>query len=386
MKKKVSHLPEEFSTKRVQQIFSRIRSLEAKRVNIINFAFGMPGFETPEVIREAALEAMKMGPGKPASYDGLPELKMEICDYIDRTRGFRPKLDQILIAPDAKAILFTILLSIIKRGEEVVTTNPSAPTYARLTELLGAQIKYLPSKKGDKFKVNLSKLDQLLGKKTKTILLSSPHNPTGNVMTNLEVQELSEAAKKNKNIIISDETFNQIIFNGHHVSPATFDHAQEQTLIVENLSYTFSITGWQVSFCIGPKKIIEKMQSIIVDTLPLVPNFMQYASAEALRNYDKIVPEVLTKYKKCCETMVGGLNNISGFKCAKPQGTIYAFPEISKTGKTSSKLAEQLLESVGVAVLPGDIFGTSGRNHLRLSFATPIENINEGLTRLEESF
>jgi len=369
-----------------QSIFNRLKQLEANGINVINFAFGTPGFETPEVVRKAALYALNMGSITPVPYDGLLELKQEICDYIDRTRGFRPKLEQIIIGPETKNLLFGLLVTIMDYGDEIISTNPSIPTYNRLTTLLGGKVKIISRKKKDNFKLELNKLKQLPGKKTRAMILNTPHNPTGNVLTNTEVQKVSEFASENKLFLISDETFNQIIYNGSHVSPAMFDNAQEQTIIIENLSYTFSLVGWRLSCCVGPEKVIKKMKSIMLDTVPLAPDFIQCAGAEALRNYDEIVPLIKEKYRKCSESMISGLNELDGFKCEMPTGAIYAFPEISGTGKSSGELADYLLEKAGVAVLPGDIFGDLGKKHIRLSFATSIENINEGLTRFRELF
>jgi aspartate/methionine/tyrosine aminotransferase len=157
-------------------------------------------------------------------------------------------------------------------------------------------------------------------------------------------------------------------------------------VIIENPSYTFSLSGWQLSFCIAPESLVKKLKSIIVDTIPPVPTFIQHAITQAIQNYEKLVPDIVKRYKKSSEVMINGLNEIEGISCTEPSGAIFTFPDISGTGMTCTELTKFLLEDAGVAVLPGNIFGSQGENHIRLTFATKIENINEGLTRFQEIF
>lgn len=371
---------------KAQDIFTRIKSLEATGINIINLAFGAPGFETPQSIRASTQEALKSGQNPIIPLEGLHELRMEICDYIDRTRGFRPKLEQILISPSVKSMVFISLLMICNRGDEIILSDPGKPSYARLAELLGMKVRYILYNQKKGFKIDLVKLEEMITKKTKVLILTTPHNPTGNVLTNPEVQRISEIAEKNNLNIISDETYNQIIFKNRHVSPANIDRAQQNTILLESLSYTFNMTGWGLAFSLASKKNTTALRSIMADVLPTVPQFIQNAGIEALQNADSIVPGIIDKYKKCCSSLVTGLNQLPGFKCQAPMGGIHAFPNISGTNKTSTKLAEFLLENAGLAVLPGDIFGPQGKNHIRISFATSKENIDEGLMRLDELF
>ena len=371
---------------KVLGLFNRIKALEVKGVNVINFAFGAPGFDTPEVIQLATAEALHTRRNPLIPLEGISDLRKEICDYIDRTRGFRPELDQILVGPSAKIMLFTTLSAILSHGDEVVTLNPCLPYYNRLAEFLGAKVINSPFIKKENFKIDLKKLESVIGKKTKAILISTPHNPTGIVLTNTELQQLSEMAEKNEVFIISDETYNQIILNGRHISPAIVDRAQEYSIILESLSYTFSVASWGLGFYVVPKHILGTLKNAIADLTSPVPNFIQYAGVKAFQNADKLIPNMLERYKKCAKTLVDGLNELPGFNCALPSGGIHAFPDISGTGYSSLELAEYLLEKAGIAVLPGDIFGSRGKNHIRLSFSNSIEYINEGLMRLDESF
>jgi aspartate/methionine/tyrosine aminotransferase len=371
---------------KVLGLFNRIKKLEAKGINVINFAFGTPGFDTPVSIQEAASEILRSRRNPLVPLEGVPELRMEICDYIDRTRGFRPELDQILVGPSVKIMLFTTLVALIKSGDEVITTNPCLPYYSRLTEFLGGKVKFAPLSEKNYFKLDIDRLENQIGKKTKIIILSTPHNPTGNILTTSEIQKLSEMAEKNKLIIISDETYSQIILKGRHISPATVDRAKEHTIILESLSYTFNLIGWWIGYYLIPKHLLDKLKNVIIDMVSPVPSFIQYAGIKAFQNAEHIIPEVLEKYKKSSQTLVDGLKELPGFKCTLPSGGIHAFPDISQTGKSSLKLTEYLLDKAGLAVLPGDVFGTLGKNHIRMTYAASIENINECLMRLDESF
>ena len=386
MLKNFSNYQGNSNSNKIQDIFNRIKNLESKGINIINFAFGTPGLDIPERIRIAASEALESNQNQLIPPDGLIELRIKVCDYIDRTRGFRPKLDQILISPSVNTMLFTTLLTCINPGDEVITTNPSVQSYARSAELLGAKVKYVPRFSKNDFKIDFAKMKSLVGKKTKAIILATPHNPTGNLLTNSEVQKISELAEKNNAIIISDETFSQILFKGRHNSPAISDRAQERTVVIESLSYTFNMADWGLGYCLASNKVISAMQSVIRDTQPQVPGIIQYAGCEALKNEDKLLADILKRYKKCAGTLVDGLNELQGFECEMPEGGIFAFPDISRTGQTSLEFANHLLEKAGIAVLPGDVFGKVGKDHIRITYATTIENINEGLTRLEEFF
>jgi aspartate/methionine/tyrosine aminotransferase len=377
---------EQMHHERIRDIDYRIKKLESQGINVINLAFGAQGFETPVLIRDAAMESLKLNPNQITPLEGLTELRLEICDYIDRTRDFRPDLDQIMIGPSTKNMIYTTLATLIKSGDEVIVTDPCIPYYASLATLLGAKVKFVPRMKDDKFKIDLSELEKSFGKRTKAIILGTPHNPTGNILSNRELQFIWDLVDKNKAYLISDETYSQIVFTGRHVSLATIDRAVERTIIIENLSYTFSIPGWGLGFCLAPDKIIEDILRITADLNAPIPYFIQFALAEAFKMSDSILPEILDKYKKYSKLLVHGLNDLPGFKCQSPPGGIYAFPNISATGQSSNELVNYLLDKSGIAVLPGDVFGQNGKGYLRLSYANSVDRINEGLIRLEESF
>ena len=370
----------------VRNIFTRATNLEAKGMNIINLAFGAPGFKTPKVIRDATREFIQSDQKPLVPLTGLPELRNEVCNYIDRTRGFRPEMDQILIGSSVKAMLFSTLLTIVNRGDEVIITDPGLPYYSRLITLLGAKVRVVPRVPDDGFKLHMDKLQNLIGKKTKAIILSTPHNPTGNTLTTLEVQEIFELAEKNGSLIISDESYSQIVFTGWHTSPSTIDRSKDRTVILEGISHSFSMAGWGLGFYLGPVDIIDKIENTIADTEAHVHSLIQFAGSESLKNADEIVPQTFEKYNRNCNALVTGLNELPGFKCTMPGGGIFIFPDISDTKKTGIELAEYLLDTAGVAVMPGSVFGSQGNGHIRLTFATSIEKINEAIMRLQESF
>jgi aspartate/methionine/tyrosine aminotransferase len=277
---------EDSNSVKVQHIINRIKNLEASGVNVINFALDETDLGTPKLIRAAAGDALLEQQNDYQPFDPEHILKKEICDYIDRTRGFRPKLEQILVGPGIKPILFCILFSILKSPNEIISTDPGSYIYNDLARITGSKIKYIKLDAENNYKISLIKLTKLLGKKTKAILLNSPQNPIGNVITNTEAQDLSEVAKDTdtivisdetySQIVISDETYSQIVYDGTHVSPATFDRATSQTIMLEELSCTFSMQGWGLGFCVGPIDFIEKLHMVTAETLQPVPDFIQY--------------------------------------------------------------------------------------------------------------
>jgi aspartate/methionine/tyrosine aminotransferase len=382
----LSDLVEKYKNNNVHDLYYRIKSLEASGLNIINFAFAAPGFDAPKVVKEATIETLHSGRNPLVPIEGISELRNEICDYIDRTRGFRPELKQIIIGSSVKIMLFTTLVSILKPNDEVIITDPYMPYYSRLISFMSANVKTLPLSETKDFKIDFSKLENLVGKRTKAIIISTPHNPTGRLLSKSDVEKLYELAEKNKFYLISDETYSQIILRGRHISPAIADFANNHTVILENLSYTFGLAGWGLGFYIIPKELHNPIRKVITDVVSPTPNFIQEAGVTAFRNAKKIIPEILNKYKKSSKTMVNGLNELPGFKCELPYGGVHVFPEVAGTNLSGLKLANYLLEKAGIAVLPGEVFGSQGKNHIRMSYSKSIEYINEGLMRLQESF
>ncbi len=370
----------------VQNIFNSIKKLEKRGENIINLGFSIPYIETPEQVQLTIREALMQYKHKSPQNKGIAELRMEVCNYIDRTRGFRPKLSQILIGPGLKPMLFNLLLTLLKNKDELIITDPGPYYYSSISKILGIRTKYLPILSEDNYTIDISKLEELLSNKTRAILINTPNDPTGNVISNKDLHEISKIAEKNKLLLISDETYSQIIFTGKHTTSAIFDRALRYSIILEDISNTFSMSGLGLSYCVGPSRIIERLQKISVEIIQPVPEFIQYAGVKALSDSETILPEIINKFKKCNHVMVSGLNELSGFKCTTPAGGVFVFPDVSGTKRTGIQLAKELLQKTGVVVLPGALFGKLGMNHIRLSFATEIENINEGLIRLQEFF
>ena len=377
---------EDPTIKEILKIQKRVKSLEAKEINIIDLSFDAPKLFTPDIILEAAKEILRHSKKIQPMYSGIPELKTEICDYIDRTRGFRPKLNQIIVGPGLKSLIFSVLFTIIEKGDALLTLDPSTPLESRIAELAGARLYRLSCDPDKNFKIDLSKLGNIYKDNTKILFLNNPQNPTGNLYSNHELQNILEIVNKKNTILVTNETNSQIIYSGKFHSFSNSDSALEQTVIIEDLSYTFSMPGWGLAFCVGPTKLVEKLAFVLNDLFPPIPEFIQYAGARALAAFDDIIPKLLTTYTKCCENMVTGLNQVPGFKCKKPAAGIYAFPNISKTNKNGRELSDELLESVGVVVLPGELFGESSKDYIRISFATNKERINESIVRLQEMF
>jgi aspartate/methionine/tyrosine aminotransferase len=383
---KINAVLKEMAPNQIHNIFNRVKRLETNDINIINFAFDSPMLDIPKLIYDAAFEVLKHNRRIRPSFTGIPELKSEVCDYIDRTRMFRPKLNQILIGPGGNCLLFATLFSLLNKGDTIVVPDPGKPIFSRIPTLIGAKVKYLPLIVDKKIKIDLHTLDRNIEENTKAVILNTPQDPTGDVISNTELQEISEIVEKYDALLISDETFSQIIFENKHLSPAIFDRASEQTIIIEDIANQYSMSGWGLGFCVGPSGFIESIKTIMSEFFPPVPEFIQFAGAAAMDKNEDLKENLLKEYKKCRDIMVNGLNNIQGFSCIPPEGGAYVFLNISGTGMSSMEFAEQLLEKAGIVVLPGEVFGKSGKDHVRISFATNEERINEGLTRLEEMF
>ncbi len=371
---------------KIAGLTQKIKKLRTKGINVIDLTFDAPQLDAPELILNAANEALKHNKNIQPYYTGIQELKSEICDYIDRTRNFRPKMSQIAVGPGSRSLTFAILISLLSPKDAILTIDPSAPIYRKVSDFIGAKFNILPCLSEGKFMMDLSQLDKIFTENTHVFAFSNPQNPSGSIYTSRELQELSEFIRGKGTLIISDETFSQIVYKGTHYSPGIYDHAAGQTIIIEDLSYQFSIPDWNLGFCIGPKRFIRKLNIILTELFPPVPVFVQYAVKKALENAEELIPELLEKYRKCCELMLNGLNEIENISCTEPSGGIYAFPNVSGTNLTGQQLADELLDEYGIAVLPGETFGEIAKNFLRVSFATSEVQINECIIRLQERF
>lgn len=367
------------------QILAKAKEREAKGEKIIHFELGDPDFATPqEIIKEVMLSLYK-GETHYAPSTGILPLKEAIRNSTNVTKHFTPDIDQILVTAGANIQIYYALACLVNPGDEVIVPDPGFVSYYSILKMIGAKIVTVPLREENGFRLQPADVRKAITKDTKLIIINSPSNPTGAVMTEDEIAGIYEVAHSYNLYILSDEVYGKIRYdNVEQFSPSLFDQCKERVIIVNSFSKSYAMPGFRLGVCIGPQEIIEKMGLMLETTSSCVSPFIQRAGIAAVNGSQdsiKTMVNVLTERRK---TMVDMLNLLPKVNCSMPQGAFYAFPNIKKTGMTSDFFADLMLQ-YGVAVTPGNVFGPQGEGYVRLSFTTNISEIMTGLQRMEKA-
>ncbi|MBI5185943.1 MAG: pyridoxal phosphate-dependent aminotransferase [Nitrospinae bacterium] len=375
-------------------IAARAKKLKAEGVDILSFGAGEPDFDTPDNIKEAGIKAIKSGFTKYTEVGGIPELKKAIIEKFQRDQGLAYGPDQILVSCGAKHSLYNLAVSLFEAGDEVIIPAPYWVTFPEQVSYAGATPVIIPTKESNRFALEAADLRKAVTKKTKAVILNSPNNPTGEILPRETLAEVAEFAVENKIYVISDECYEKLLYEGaEHVSIATLGNAiKEQTIIVNAVSKTYSMTGWRIGYAAGPREIIKAMDTVQSQATSNPTSIAQKAAVEALAGPQEVVAERNKEFQKRRDHIVDGLNKIDGITCLKPSGAFYVFPNVSRLygkkykGKAidgSISFSEFLLEAAKVAVVPGIGFGSDA--HIRLSYPYSIDFISEGVKRIREA-
>ncbi len=365
---------------------AKANQMEADGHNMIRFEIGQPDFDTPDVVKDAAKKALDEGFTHYVPTDGILELKEAIQQDIEETRGFRPDLDQIMVLPGAKPGLFFGIMATVQQADEVIYQNPFYFTYDSMFGFLGAKKTQIPLYEKDEFRMTPEQLQEKISDKTKLILLNSPQNPTGGVLTKKDVQAIAELAEEHNSYVLSDEIYSKMLYDGlTHYSPAYLDECRERTIIVDGFSKAYSMTGWRLGYIVAPKEIIHKIDMLFADVASCTTSFVQKGGVAALKYGQDFVDSIMKKFSERRKAIVKGLNEVPGFSCILPKGAFYVFPNISETEMKSEQLANYIIEEAKVCLLPGTAFGSQGEGFLRLSYASSLKDIDEGINRLKET-
>ncbi len=365
------------------EVLAKAKALERKGKRILHFEIGEPDFDTPEIVKDEAKKALDENFTHYVPSQGIIKLREAVCDYIEKTRNFRPTPEQVLIFPGVKPGIFYSMLALINEGDDVIYPDPGFPTYSSLVDYISAGDVPLKLLEKNEFRMTPDEINEKLTKKTKMIILNSPHNPTGSMLKKDEIKAIYEIAEDNNVYLLSDEVYSQMTYEQPHYSVAEYDNASERTILIDGFSKSFAMTGWRLGYAIGPEELIKKMTVFLINSVSCTNAFIQKAGIIALKDFDS-VKKMVEKFGKRRNVIVRGLNEINGFSCIMPMGAFYAFPNITETGKTSEELADYLLKKAGVAVLPGTAFGSGGEGYLRFSYASSIENIKEAIELMKK--
>lgn len=368
------------------EVLAKAQELERQGKSILHFEIGEPDMETPDNIAQAGIRAIQDKKTHYVPSIGILELRKAVQDEVENTRGYRPDLEQVIVTPGLKPGIFFSMLAIVNPGDEVIYQDPGYPTYGSVTSFLGAKGVLVPLLEENEFRMNPNDIKDRITKRTKLIIINSPQNPTGSVMIKSELEEIAEIAEAQDIYIISDEIYSKMTYETKHYTPTSRDEAKERTVLLDGFSKYFAMTGWRLGYMVVPLKMAERLRDFLVSAVSCTAAFTQWAGVEALTGDQQFITNMMTRFKKKRDSIVGGLNSISGFKCLVPKGAFYAFPRIKETGMSSQECADHLLYKAGVAALPGTAFGPNGEGYLRFSYATTLENIDIAMDKIKNSF
>ena len=368
------------------KLLDKIKKLESNGKDIIHFEIGDPDFDTPENISNAAIDAIKQGDTHYASSFGLTEFRQKICETTEKSRGFKPNLEQVLVTPGANIAIFYAVSCLVDPGEEVIVPDPGFPTYFSIIKMCNVVPVRVPLLESNEFRMNPNDIEKRITEKTRLIIINSPQNPTGSVMTEEEIKMTYEIAEKHDVFLYSDEIYARMIYdNAKFSSPGIFDKCKERTIISNGFSKAFAMTGWRLGAVIGPPSVIEKMRLLLETTSSCVPPFIQKAGIEAIEGEQTSQKNMYAEYEKRRDLIVNTINSISGLSCITPGGAFYVFVNIKKTGMTSEAFCEYMLEDSGVAMLPGTSFGQFGEGFIRICYAVGQDEINNAFEKIKKS-
>jgi len=365
------------------EVLAAARALEAEGRDIIHLEIGEPDFDTPSNIREAAKRALDEGYTHYGPAPGFPALRDAIAKEVARTRGIKVDPAEVVVTPGAKPIMFFSMLACVDEGDEVIYPNPGFPIYESVIEFLGAKAIPLKLREEKEFGFDIDELKQAISKRTRMLVLNSPHNPTGGILSSEDLREIARLAVEHDLLVLSDEIYSRTIYDGlKHTSVASFPGMKERTIILDGFSKTYAMTGWRLGYGVMPQNIAEAVTKIQINSNSCTASFSQMAGIEAICGPQSRVEEMIGEFRRRRDVIVDGLNKLPGIRCLKPHGAFYVFPNVRSVGKDSKTLANYLLREAGVACLSGTAFGEYGEGYLRFSYAASIENINTALERI----
>ncbi|MBN1350863.1 pyridoxal phosphate-dependent aminotransferase [candidate division KSB1 bacterium] len=366
-------------------VLAKAKKLEAQGKEIIHLEIGEPDFNTPQNIIDAAIDALKSGQTHYNPASGIAELRKILAEDSNKWRGAKFSSEHVVVTPGAKPIMFFSILALINEGDEVIYPNPGFPIYESVIKFVGAKAVPLPLKEEHDFRFSIDDLKRSITPKTRMIILNSPQNPTGGILTREDLEGVADLTYGKNIWILSDEVYKEMVYEGQHFSIASLPDMEKQTIILDGFSKTYAMTGWRLGYGIMPEELAENITKLAINCTSCTATFTQYAGVEAIKGPQDASAKMIAEFKKRRNVIVDGLNQISGISCLRPKGAFYVFPNISKLPRTSSQLETFLLEEAGVAVLSGTAFGKYGDGYLRLSYANSIENINKALQRIESA-
>ena len=365
------------------EVLAKAKSLEAQGKDIIHLEIGQPDFSTPMNVCETAFKAMKDGHTGYCPSAGIPEFREVVAQHIAETRNIDIHPDEVTVTPGAKPIIFFTILALVDDGDEVIYPEPGFPVYESVIDFIGGKAIPLPLREEVDFRFRIEDLSDRITDRTKLLILNSPQNPTGGILTESDLTDIAELAQKHNFYILTDEVYSRLLYEGTHQSIISLPGMKEKTILIDGHSKTYAMTGWRLGYGIAPREIADKITRLTINSNSCTATFTQYAGIEALTGPQTFVTQMVTEFRKRRDVIVDGLNDIDGLSCVKPLGSFYVFPNVTQLPISCEDLADYIMDEVGVALLPGTAFGKYGDGYLRLSYANSLENITDALNRIQ---
>ncbi len=366
------------------EVLVKARALEKQGRDVIHLEIGEPDFPTPSHVVEAGKRALDEGWTKYGPTQGLPELRESIAAYISRTRGIQVGSESVCVVPGGKPIMYFVIIALLEAGDEAIYPNPGFPIYESMIRFQGAVPVPVPLVEERGFSFDLDVLESRLTDKTKLVILNSPQNPTGGIIPAEDIRRLADLLRDRDVMILSDEIYSRICYDGEPVSITSFDGMLEKTIILDGFSKTYSMTGWRLGYGVMPAWLADAVVKLMVNSNSCTASFTQRAGIAALEGPQDAVTAMVAEFRRRRDAICKGLNQIPGFRCPVPAGAFYVFPNVAGTGMASKALADLLLYEAGVACLDGGCFGAFGDGYLRFSYANSLANITEAVERIRK--
>ncbi len=363
-------------------MLAKAKALEAQGKEILHFEIGEPDFDTPENIKEAAIQALRDGYTHYCPAPGIPELREVIAAHIRKTRNIPVTPEEVVVTPGAKPIMFFTILACVNERDEVIYPNPGFPIYESMINFVGGKPVPMPLLEKYDFSFDMDLFASKISEKTKLVILNSPNNPTGGIIPGEDLKKVADLLRGKPIYILSDEIYQGMQYSGTPVSIASLPGMKDQTIILDGFSKMYAMTGWRLGYGIANKTLAAHLGKLIVNSNSCTATFIQKAGIEALTGPQEASQQMVQTFKRRRDLIVKGLNAIPGVRCAMPHGAFYAFPNVESFGKKSDDIANYLLNEAGIACLAGTAFGEFGEGFLRFSYANSEENIQKGLERL----
>lgn len=370
---------ERLGTESAFEVLARAKGLEAAGRDVVHLEIGEPDFATPEHVTAAAAAALEAGETHYVPAPGILPAREAVTGFLERFGRLHADPDRVVITPGAKPVMWYTILALCEAGDEVLFPDPGFPMYQSIAAFAGARPVPVPLREENGFRIDTAELESLVNERTKLLILNSPHNPCGGALTRDDCEAIAAIAMRHDLIVLSDEVYWAIRYDGEHASVLDVDGMADRTVLLDGWSKTFAMTGWRLGFGVFPRALVEPITRLVVNSVSCTSAFSQHAAAAALTGPWQPVETMVQEFRARRDVLVAGLNEVPGVSCRTPDGAFYAFPNVRGTGVDSKLLEERLLEEAGVACLSGASFGRYGEGYLRISYANSVPNLRRAL-------